>query len=82
MITAVKAYYDGTNFVTLQDYEFKPQQQVLIVVDDDNQKQETSAEAFLKLSWEGNETAEEILDSIHSSRNNSARFEDKNALFN
>lgn len=82
MITAVKAYYDGANFVTLQDYEFKPQQQVLIVVDDDNQKQETSAESFLKLSWAGNETAEEILDGIHSGRNNSARFEDKNALFN
>lgn len=75
MMTAVKAYYDGTNFVTLQDYKFKPHQQVLIVVDDDNQKEtsqkkETSAEAFLKLSWAGNESAEEILNAIQSGRAN------------
>lgn len=34
MMTAVKAYYEGTNFVPLQSYTFKPHQQVLIVVDE------------------------------------------------
>ena len=24
MMTAVKAYYDGTNFIPLQNYHFKP----------------------------------------------------------
>ena len=35
MMRAVKAYYDGHTFVPLQKYDFKPQQQVLIVVEDD-----------------------------------------------
>ena len=35
MMTAVKAYYDGASFVPLQQYTFKPWQQVLIVVDDE-----------------------------------------------
>ena len=34
MMTAVKAYYDGTHFIPLQKFPFKPSQQVLIVVDD------------------------------------------------
>ena len=33
-MTAIRAYYDGMNFVPLQEYSFKPHQQVLIVVDD------------------------------------------------
>ncbi len=31
---AVKAYYDGTRFIPLQEYTFKPSQQGLIVVED------------------------------------------------
>ena len=80
MMTAVKAYYDGTTFVPLQKYNFKPSQQVLIVVDE-NHDAETPASKFLKLSWAGNETADEILETINSSRANSSRFEADNALF-
>lgn len=36
MMTAVKAYYDGHTFVPLQRYDFKPQQQVLILVEDED----------------------------------------------
>lgn len=82
MITAVKAYYNGSNFVTFEDYKFKPQQQVLIVVDDDLQFEESNIESFLKLSWAGSESADEIIESIESDRKDSLRFEDKNALFN
>lgn len=81
MMTAVKAYYDGTTFVPLQSYNFKPSQQVLIVVDESDDK-ETPAQKFLKLSWEGNESADEILETINSSKANSNRFEAENELFN
>ncbi len=80
MMTAVKAYYDGKTFIPLQKYNFKPSQHVLIVVDDTNDN-ETPAQKFLKLSWEGSESADEILETISSNRNNSKRFEDENALF-
>ena len=80
MMTAVKAYYNGTTFVPLQRYNFKPSQQVLIVVDEKDDL-ETPAQKFLKLSWAGNESADEILKTINSSRNNSTRFGAENALF-
>lgn len=70
MATAIKAYYDGSNFVPLQQYKFKPRQQVLIVVDDEpNEKKSTYTDSltafraryadFLK-----NEAKEEDLDSV------------------
>ena len=42
---------------------------------------ETPAEKFLKLSWPGDETAEEILAAIENGRHNSARFEVENEIF-
>ena len=80
MMTVIKAYYDGTNIVPLQSYTFKPHQQVLIVVDE-KQEEETPAQKFLKLAWSGDESAEEILSSIESSRVDSERFGAENALF-
>ena len=80
MMTAVKAYYDGKNFIPLQKYNFKPSQHVLIVVDDSNDT-ETPAQKFLKLSWAGNESADEILKNIGQNRVNSERFGENNALF-
>ena len=62
-MTAIKAYYDGKNFIPLQHFNFKPRQQVLIVVDE-NEDDETPAQKFLKLSWDGNENADEILSEI------------------
>lgn len=80
MMTAIKAYYDGSTFVPLQKYNFKPSQQVLIVVDEKDDT-ETPAQKFLKLSWAGSETADEILENIGNARANSNRFEAENALF-
>ena len=80
MMTAIKAYYDGTNIVPLQSYTFKPHQQVLIVVDE-KLDDETPAQKFLKLDWSGDESAEEILSSIESSRVDSESFGAENALF-
>lgn len=80
MMTVVKAYYNGTTFIPLQRYNFKPSQQVLIVVDEKDDI-ETPAQKFLKLSWAGDESADEILETINSSRVNSTRFEAENALF-
>ena len=42
---------------------------------------ETPAQKFLKLSWAGNESADEILKNIGQSRVNSERFGENNALF-
>ena len=42
---------------------------------------ETPAQKFLKLSWDGNESADEILKNIGHSRVNSERFGENNALF-
>ncbi len=47
MMTAVKAYYDGARFVLLQQYTFKPWQQVLIVVDDEPVKSKGSYSSSL-----------------------------------
>ena len=80
MMTAVKAYYNGTTFIPLQRYNFKPSQKVLIVVEETDDS-ETPAQKFMKLSWEGNESADEILETINRSRINSTRFEAENALF-
>lgn len=82
MMTAVKAYYDGKTFIPLQKHTFKPSQQVLIVVDEDeNVDTGTPAQKFLKLSWEENESAEEILETIEKGRHNSERFEAENEFF-
>jgi len=84
MMTAVRAYYDGKNFVPLQEYDFKPQQQVLIVVDDIASikvYEETPAEKFLNLSWYGDENADDLLSSIENNRVNSSRFGAENELF-
>ena len=80
MMTAIKAYYDGKNFIPLQPFDFKPRQQVLIVVDETEYK-ETPAQKFLKLSWTGEESADEILSNIENNRVNSGRFGESNALF-
>ena len=79
-MTAIKAYYDGKNFIPLQHFNFKPRQQVLIVVDE-NEDDETPAQKFLKLSWAGNESADEILSEIEKERVNSSRFGENSALF-
>lgn len=79
-MTVIKAYYDGKNFIPLQHFNFKPRQQVLIVVDE-NEDEETPAQKFLKLSWAGNESADEILSEIEKERVNSSRFGENNALF-
>ena len=55
-MTAIKAYYDGKNFIPLQPFDFKPRQQVLIVVDETEDK-ETPAQKFLKLSTKRNRIA-------------------------
>ena len=80
MMTAIKAYYDGKNFIPLQPFDFKPKQQVLIVVNETEDK-ETPAQKFLKLSWTGEESADEILSGIENNRVNSSRFGESNALF-
>lgn len=80
MMTAIKAYYDGKNFIPLQPFDFKPRQQVLIVVNETEDK-ETPAQKFLKLSWTGEESADEILSGIENNRVNSSRFGESNALF-
>ena len=79
-MTAIKAYYDGKNFIPLQPFDFKPRQQVLIVVDETEDK-ETPAQKFLKLSWTGAESADEILSGIENNHVNSERFGECNALF-
>ena len=79
-MTAIKAYYDGTTFVPLQKYPFRPSQQVLIVVDERTDAR-SPAEEFLKLAWEGGETAEEILAGIGGGRAHSARFGAEHWLF-
>ena len=43
--------------------------------------EETPAQKFLKLSWDGDENAEKILENIARSRVNSDRFGENNALF-
>lgn len=80
-MTAVKAYYNGTTFVPLQNYSFKSGKEVLIVVDDDETEKLTPAERFLSLSWDGDENAEQILSGIYSERKNSSRFGDESELF-
>ena len=80
MMTAIKAYYDGKNFIPLQPFDFKPRQQVLIVVDETSDK-ETPAQKFLELSWTGEESADEILSGIENNRVNSGRFGESNAFF-
>ena len=42
---------------------------------------ETPVQKFLKLAWEGDETAEEILADINDRKVHSARFEADNGLF-
>lgn len=80
MIKVIKAYFDGQSIIPMQNYTFKPQQQVLIVVEED--KQDTSGiEKFLQLSWQGEESAEEILADIEKNRVNSKRFGEENELF-
>ena len=79
-MTAIKAYYDGKNFIPLQPFDFKPRQQVLIVVNETEDK-ETPAQKFLKLSWTGEESADEILSGIENNHVNSERFGESNALF-
>lgn len=75
MMTAIKAYYDGKTFIPLQNHTFKPEQQVLIVVDDDETSDsDTPAQRFLRLSWKGPETAQKILETIETGRHNSKRF--------
>lgn len=82
MMKTVQAYYDGKTFIPMQNYSFRPQQRVLIVVDDDEQeKTPTVAEKFLQLSWSNDETADEILANINDNRQNSERFGEENELF-
>ena len=76
----VKAYYDGKTFVPMQNYTFRPHQQVLIVVDE-HENETTVAQQFLQLSWAGDETADEILTKIVSNHANTKRFGEENALF-
>ena len=84
MMKSVQAYYDGKTFIPIENYTFKPQQRVLIVVDDSDEEEDsqTVAEKFLQLSWSEDETAEEILSNINDSRKNSKRFGEENAFFN
>ena len=42
---------------------------------------ETTAQKFLKLSWDGDESADAILKTIGQNRVNSDRFGENNALF-
>lgn len=82
MMKSVQAYYDGKTFIPMQNYSFRPQQRVLIVVDDDEPETTlTVAEKFLQLSWSSDETADEILAHIKDNRQNSKRFGEENALF-
>lgn len=80
MMKAVQAYYDGKTFVPMQNYSFRPQQKVLIVVDED-ENDETAAKKFLQLAWQGDETADDILSGIKDRRVQSRRFGAENALF-
>ena len=71
MMTAVKAYYDGKSFIPLQKYTFKPRQKVLIVVEDEEEEECSPVQQFLKLSWQGDESADEMLSAIEENRVNS-----------
>lgn len=68
MMTAVKAYYDGKFFIPLQKQTFKPRQKVLIVVEDEEEC--SPVQQFLKLSWQGDESADEMLSAIEENRVN------------
>ena len=67
--------------MSLLDYEQQLEILTIVVSAIKNNKKNTPAEKFLKLSWDGNESAEEILENIKDSRKNSLRFEAENALF-
>lgn len=61
-------------------------QEVIVMIESylGNPKQTSAAvatEEFLNLSWEGNESADELIESIRKSRKNSKRFESQNDLF-
>ena len=80
-MTAIKAYYDGTTFIPLQHYPFHRHQQVIIVVDDSKKTKESPIDQFLKLKWEGDETADEILTNIYENRVNKSWNGEENELF-
>lgn len=67
--------------MSLLDYEQQLEILTIVVSAIKNNNKNTPAEKFLKLSWDGNESAEEILENIKDSRKNSLRFEAENALF-
>ncbi len=61
-------------------------QEVIVMIESyiGNPKQTSAADAteeFLNLSWQGDEAADEIIDSIRKSRKNSKRFGSQNGLF-
>ena len=67
--------------MSLLDYEQQLEILTIVVSAIKNNNKNTPAEKFLKLSLDGNESAEEILENIKDSRKNSLRFEAENALF-
>ena len=81
MITSIKAYYDGKNFIPQEKHNFKINQQVLIVVDEGENNSNGYIEAFLGLKWFGNETPDDIISTISNARSKSPRFEETNELF-
>ena len=61
-------------------------QEVIVMIESylGNPKQTSTAaatEEFLNLSWQSDESADEIIGSIRKSRKNSKRFESQNDLF-
>ena len=63
------------------DYEQKLEILTIVVSALHNENKSSPAEKFLKLSWEGDESAEYLLSEIEKNRMNSNRFEAQNALF-
>jgi hypothetical protein len=49
---------------------------------DDGLTASESTEAFLNLSWEGDDSADEIIANIRAQRKNSKRFDNQYDLFN
>jgi hypothetical protein len=61
-------------------------QEVIVMIESyiGNPKQTSAADAteeFLNLSWQGDESADEIIDNIRKYRKNSKRFGSQNGLF-
>ena len=79
--------YNALKFLAKQEKRSISQEVIYILEDFFNSASrpiQNQTEAFLSLSgsWEGEETADELIENIKSSRKDSQRFEADNGIFN